>query len=170
MENQYIELAKKLKKLAETGVGGERYNAQKQLDRVMEKHGITKEQLEDDVKVDVVFKIRRHQKRLFGQVLASVIGMNAPAFSYRKAPCTIFVSMTKVQEAEVRAKFGFYWRAWQDQQELFMRAFIMKNNLYPADGQVRSSDQLTAKEMAETLEAFRIASGLPVAEYFKPIK
>lgn len=44
---KYIELAKKLKELADRGTGGEKVNAEQQLTRLMEKHGITLEDIED---------------------------------------------------------------------------------------------------------------------------
>ena len=47
MKNEkYLELARKLKALADKGIDGEKYNAQKQLDKIMKKYGIRMEDLE----------------------------------------------------------------------------------------------------------------------------
>ncbi len=55
---KYIILAKKLKAMAERGESGERYNAQRQLDRIMQKHGITKEELDDALQSITLFSNR----------------------------------------------------------------------------------------------------------------
>ena len=42
-----VELVKKLRALAENGCGGEKINAQKKLDELMAKYGITDDELDD---------------------------------------------------------------------------------------------------------------------------
>lgn len=168
--NEYIELAKKLKALAERGEGGEKYNAQKKLDRVMEKYGITKEMLEEDTLYQITFKIKATQRRMFMQILASIVGMGFEVIRSRRKPTLCIIQLTKLQEAELRAKFGFYWRAWELQQEIFMEAFIMKNDLYPKDGPVASMEELTVEQMAKTRKAFMASQTIERASYRKPIK
>ncbi len=67
---------KKLLALAERGVGGEKENAQRMLDKLLELEGLTLDDICEDVKTDVWFRYKPgpHNKQLLIQTLRSVIG------------------------------------------------------------------------------------------------
>ena len=54
-----IELAKKLKALADKGIGGEKSNAEAMLNNLMKKHNITIEEIEGEKLMDFFFKIEK---------------------------------------------------------------------------------------------------------------
>ncbi len=64
--DKYIELAKKLKAHADRGFDGEKINAEKMLNRLLEKHGITIEDIEQDKKSDYFFNLNTIDSRLWG--------------------------------------------------------------------------------------------------------
>jgi hypothetical protein len=167
--NQYIELAKKLKRLAERGEGGERYNAQRQLDRIMAKHDISKEDLEEDVLHMVKFKVTKDQFDLFVQVARSLVNDDRPLRRMKKKPSIIFAEITKLEEAEIRGKWGFYWRVYQEQRNIFYRAFIMKHQIFNPNSKGKNVEDLTPKERREAMAAMRVSMTLDGAVYHKPL-
>ena len=54
--SKYIELAKKLKALADRGIGGEKINAEKMLNALMKKHKISIEDIEGEKQEDCNLK------------------------------------------------------------------------------------------------------------------
>lgn len=165
--NEYIELAKKLKRLAEGGSGGEKYNAQRQLDRIMVKHGITRGDLEEDSLWEIKFKIPKSDEQLFVQVVVSVAS-KAPG---RKVSRTVFsIQMTKLQEAEIRAKFSFYQRVYKEQLELFKHAFFIKNRIFDINMEPRDPDSLSAEEKVQLMKILELSQSIERSEYHKPLK
>lgn len=165
--NEYIELAKKLKRLADGGAGGEKYNAQRQLDRIMAKHGITKGDLEEDSLWEIEFKVPQSDGDLLVQVSMSVVG-KAPG---RKVSRTKYViQMTKLQEAEIRAKFSFYQRVYKDQLKLFYHAFIIKNGIFDKTMEPRDPESLTPEERIQIAKILELSQSIERSEYHKPLK
>ena len=67
------ELLRKLRALAERGVGGERQNAQKKLDELIKKYNISDEELEDEVAELYHFKYRgKRESALLVQIMYKV--------------------------------------------------------------------------------------------------
>src|SRR2546421_4978458 len=130
---KYIELAKKLKVMAERGEGGEKYNAKRHLDIIMQKYGISKEELDDELLRVITFTCSKRQHALLAQIAVSVTGRNRKWKSDKGKKTMVIGEVTKLEEAEIRAKFNFYWKEWEKKQGVFLQAFIQKNQLYPKD-------------------------------------
>lgn len=78
-----LELLKKLKALADNGVGGERENAQAMLDKLLAKYDISAEALSDDEVSDHGFTYHSDfERRLLSQLRAK-IATNRDAFRYK---------------------------------------------------------------------------------------
>lgn len=159
VNTQYVELALKLKALADRGVGGERYNAQKQLDRIMKRYGITMEMLQDDTRVLVGFKVVRARYTLFLRIGMMVTGMKRTWFKRQRKPSYLYVEVTRAEEAEIRAKYNFYSRVWEEELDIFFHAFAHKNGLYPTD-----IDEDTLRGMQSSLDRVKAAKILMMAD------
>lgn len=130
---KYVELAKKLKALADkSSFEGERHTAQLQLDKVMKKYNITKEELEENRLERIEFKVPRNKQKLMSHIIMSVVGLERWLAKHRRKS-VVYSEVTKAEEAEIRAKFNFFTRAFDDELELFYDAFIIKNNIVPKD-------------------------------------
>ncbi len=155
-DNKILDLAKKLKALADQGVDGEKENAAAMLQRLMEKHGITLESISDEVKRKRYFDIKTTQQKFFQQVASSVIG---GGFSYFVSPTSkrrIGIELTDAQYIEIDAKFEFYIKAYEKDLDIFYRAFIHRNRLTakPTENDTRPGHKMSEDDL-KVLEMMR---------------
>ena len=134
MEDKFLQLAKKLKALADQGVGGEKENAAAKLTAFMEKHGITMDQLGEDKRERSPFRVTKDQHKLFFQVAASVIGMRATTYWVIPGKRNLVkLETTKSEAIEIELKFRHYWKAYTDELKIFYSAFIQRNRIFSID-------------------------------------
>lgn len=170
MAKKYIDLAKKLHALASGGVYGEKENAQKALDNLMAKHGITKEQLEENLKNWVSFKVPLAYQQLFFQVAMSIIGDRGVVYRQHVTRHTIlFLEVTVAEQIEIQGKFDFYQSALAQEQKALLQAFIMKHNLYNIDSKGKTMDELSMEELAAIAKAANLARGMDKHQYHKAL-
>ncbi len=86
MNDKYIKLAKKLKALTEQGEGGEKYNAQKKLQSLMKRYDITDDDINEDRRNAVKFRLRKEQVQLFFQIYITVVGWGRDLRRWKKPP------------------------------------------------------------------------------------
>lgn len=80
IDEKKIELIKKLQRLAERGVGGEKEGAQKKLQQLMKKYDIEESDLSDDKLEDHEWKYHNDfELRLLKQTIYKVLGMDMSA-------------------------------------------------------------------------------------------
>lgn len=146
-----VELIKKLRALAENGCGGEKINAQKKLDELMAKYGITDDDLEDEEVQECFFEIHGdRERRLLAQIMYKVlnekrachaVGNRATGRVIRtKAAC----SATKAQKIEIEMLFDFYKRLYKKEEEFFFDTFIQKHELF---GELKDGEE--GQEMSD---------------------
>lgn len=166
----YLELAKKLQALAGGGVHGEKENAQKALDALMQKHGITKEELEENKTDWHEFKVGKQYQKLFFQVAMATIGNRGATYrQHRHNQNVIFLEVSIAEQIEIQGKYEFYWHAFKTEQETLLRAFIMRHNLYNIDDDGKTADELTMEELAAAAKAANLARGMEKHEYHKAL-
>lgn len=160
-----IDLLRKIKALADKGVGGEKETAQERLQFLMKKHGISYDDISDTVRKTFKIRLRKEDFRLFNQILGNVCG-NRTNYEFHRTkyfPTGFFdsyeVKCTDSQWLEVNAKFDFYLKAYKDNLELMYSAFIHKNNLY-VEREGDDDTELTPEEMDRLLKMVAMASGL----------
>lgn len=131
------EKLKGLKALAERGVAGEKESAQKMLDKLMEKYGITERDI--CAKEMEIAWFRYHDDlefRLLNQIIYMVFGdcdvYNKLGTSKRKHK-VLGTYCTAAERLEIELNFEFYKRAMQEELKLFYSAFMYKNGLFPSD-------------------------------------
>src|SRR5947209_1580497 len=169
---KYIDLAIKLKAMAEQGEGGEKYNAQKQLDKIMRKYGISKEELNDELRRTVEFIFPKKQHMLFTQIAVSVTGYNRSWWYDKTKKTTIIGEVTKLEEAEIRAKFNFFWKEWEKKQTVYLVAFIHKNQLFPKGTKEMAPEDienLTEKQRERLQEIIRSMGMINQSMYYVPL-
>src|SRR5205807_50794 len=98
-----------------------------------QKHGISKEELDDELLRVTTFPCSKRQYTLLAQIAISVAGGSRHWKSDKGKRTMVIGEVTKLEEAEIRAKFNFYWKEWEKKQGVFLEAFIQKNSLYPKD-------------------------------------
>lgn len=129
-----IERMKKVLALAKQGEGGERDNAERQLESMLKKYGFTMADIEDTdgelIKVEFHYKTY-FEARLIQQIVANVLGRNELDFRARKGT-RAFMShvMTRAQKIECELYVAIMTPAMNEQLLLAFGAFIQVHKLY----------------------------------------
>ena len=136
----------KILALAESGVGGERENAQALLQRMMARHGITMADLDDQAKTWVEFFCSKGEARdLLIQIVAVVTQVDRVKYRAGRKACDF--ELTQLEAIEVRQLFNLLLPAWRREKRATLKAarlaFLHRNNLLPTPG----PDQTPGKPM-----------------------
>lgn len=133
MDEKNIALMKKLKALADRGVGGEQENARKMLDRLMKKYNVSELDLDDE-------KLARHDfvyhsafdKKLLRQVIYKIAtDRNQFRYTRGKGKRTVLtVECTKSEAVQIGIEYEFYRTLWDEEVVFFLEAFIQKHEIF----------------------------------------
>jgi len=181
MENtKVLILAKKLYELSKRGIGGEKENAIRMLDKVMKEHGISFEDIESEIKKQRDFRYYSNkEKKFLVQVISSVIGKRFGAnhgdlFRGGKKLYKYTVELTDAQFIEVLEKHRFFWKEFQEAQDLFYSAFIQKQKLYskPEEKVDDEEDEkeMTPEEKAKMWKMIQMMGGIKKKSITKQIE
>ena len=158
--DKIIELAQKIKALADRGIGGEKLNAQQQLERIMKKYKLTIEDIEGDKKEFAAFKVNRESCSLFDQVVSTVLGVDFELYTdKRKRNCTILL-VTACEAVQIRIEWEFYSKLYAQELELFYDAFILKNRLYPKNGTAQNLENLTEEQLEKLRRTIALSKSI----------
>lgn len=160
MSEKLIELAKKLRELAQRGIGGEKTNAERLLAKIMSEHGISLESLESVKRYREQFRCKVEHRFLLAQVAYMILGSGAEIYKDRRGPSYMQAECTPAEKLEIEAVFDFYKRAYEADLKIFRKAFMQKNQIFPSDGEIVDIDSLSGKEKELSLKARRMAAGL----------
>jgi hypothetical protein len=136
--SKYIELAKKIKALADKGIDGEKENAAKLLDSLMKKHNISMADLEDEKIEMFYFQIPSYKHDLEYRILHQLVGIFKVKLYGRFTQKVMreynlsgnyMIECSKVVYLEIKAKYDFYCARLEKRLDEFFYAFCMKNNL-----------------------------------------
>lgn len=137
IDEKKIELMKKLQRLAERGVGGEKEGAQKKLQQLMKKYNIEESDLSDDKLEDHEWKYHNDfELRLLKQTIYKVLGKDGlnQMYHYRsgKGKKTIQgVQCTKAQAIQIGIEYEFYCETWKEEHDFFFKCFVQKHKIFP---------------------------------------
>lgn len=165
-ESKALDLARKLKALAERGIGGEKINAQKQLEKILKKHNLSMSTLEEETLVSGYFKITPTLKSLFGQIVASVILGGTSVYGSTRRKGYVYIEATPAQIAEIDMKMNFYGTLYEQESELFRTAFIEANRLFHPDAPHQDPKELIPKEQEKAERILRMAKQVKKATPF----
>ena len=155
-----IELAKKLKALADRGEGGEKYNAQEKLKELLTRTGLTYDDLESEHKTERFFPYKKQYELIMMQCILYVMGKDVNIWDVRNRRTRVCVECSISEEIEIKAMYEFYSRAFQKELKLFQTAFIYKNNLLPPDAGESSgkSDPEEVKKIRSMMDGIEKSS------------
>lgn len=128
-------LLKKIRALAERGVGGEADNAEEILRRLMEKYGVSEDELDEEERRRHDFEYHgKEQEKLLRQVVYKVTGGYAYNLVYRasgrKVKTRLGADCTAAEKVEIEFLFDFYTRLWERERDAFLSAFIQKHKIF----------------------------------------
>lgn len=133
IDEKNMALLKKLKALAEQGVGGEKENAQRKLDELMKKYGVDEADLSDDKLEDHDFRYHnKWEKKILRQVIYKVAtGRREYRYKYGRGSQTTWgCTCTKAEALQIQIEYEFYVSLWEEELEMFSMAFIQKYQIF----------------------------------------
>lgn len=163
---KHIDLARKLKALADRGVGGEKRNAQKILDSLLKKHSISIEEIEGDKIETYYFKASGIYSDLLHQIVKRVNYnlkvWEVPVKAQKKfrVAGNIFTECTAAEYIEIDQMFSVYKKLFKEESDFFFKAFLTANDLLarPPKEQMKTTNDLSPEEYAEWLRTQGMAS------------
>lgn len=115
-------LLKKIRALAEHGVGGEAENAEKLLARMMKKYGISEAELDEETRI-------RHDFTYHGVTGGYTYELVYTA-SGRKVRTQLGADCTPAEKVEIEYLFDFYKRLREKEKDAFLAAYIQKHRIF----------------------------------------
>lgn len=166
--DKIIQLAKKLKALSDKGVGGEKINAEKMLQKIMEKHNLTIEDVEGEKKDFAYYKVNQKQQEIFWQVVSSVIGKHTSYTDKRKRGYFL-LKVTASEAVEIQMKYDFFWKLYQEEFDIWRSAFIARNDIYHPDGNKIDMADLSGEELQKIKRIAEMSQSIKRGELRKQI-
>lgn len=154
------EIIQKLKALSERGVAGEKENATKLLEKLMKKYGITETDLKSKETKVVNVELRTDaEKRICSQILYAYFD-NAPLYRRFGTKISFWTKLTKAEEIEFKYMLSVYIDSFYKEQEIFVKAFIQKNKIFPKNAPTTNLNELSAEEKAKSIKASLMTQGM----------
>lgn len=170
-DKKIIDLLLKLKELAERGEGGEKKNAERMLQLLMQKNGITWDDLQSEEKTEHKIYLNDDQVQFFYQVAASVLG-DVDIYVIkgdRSKAKPRFITCTSAEFIEIESKFEFYWAKLQEDIKTFTSAFVYKNRLYKKPTESDNDREITDEERARLFKVSVMMQGLDRHQFHKQL-
>jgi hypothetical protein len=162
MEEKTKQRIKKLQALAERGVGGEKDTAEKMLQKLLKKNGIsTLAELEEDKVEYFLFSYNgKHEIKLLKQCMYKVLGHSdhTTYFRSRGTRQKIGIYCTKAQKIEIELEFEFYRNVFYEELNNFMSAFIQAQEIFPSDAPLDS--KAIEEYSEEEIRQMQISQGI----------
>jgi len=149
----------KLRARAERGIGGERENAQRKLDAMLERFGISTEEFETDGDVSLHWFTLPKFRKLFLLIAAEVL--DADTLRYRKYGRSVGIECTPAQMVEIEMTYAAYRRSLEREIEELKEAFCLRHGLYkkatrPLDEKYGPDRTINIMRMAERMTQTRL--------------
>lgn len=125
--NKIIELAKKIKALAEKGKGGERNSAKEKLKRICEKYNISESELsKSDITKNYYIVINDSNER---ELLINVCCMilDVPGFKWKEKNNCICIHITQPEYENINSAFEYYRDMYNDYKRYLMQGIISRH-------------------------------------------
>lgn len=168
-----IELAKKLLALTNSNNVNEAKLAFDMLQKLLAKHNMRVEDLEDNERRKCWYDIAMKHKELFFQcVWNTVEDWSGNYYVNRKDRRAVGLMLTKAEELELTAKFDFYVREYDKQLEQFTNAFIHANQIYAKHSPEYKTKPSKRKSMSleDQIRLEQMIGGIRVTPFLKQIE
>lgn len=149
-----IQKAMKLKALLSSDEEGEREAARVLLSNYMAKYEITWEELDDEVEREYLVEFNgQYHVLLLIQLVYKHLG-SGHCYSVYKSESNEPLELLKVRSkpstfVEIQLDWEFYWRKFNEELDLFYRAFVEKNHLFPPDELQKEDDEDDNQDLSE---------------------
>lgn len=173
---KHIELAKKLKALADKGIGGEKINAEKMLSLLLKKHKLIIDDIEGEKTENYFFKIKKGDARLLNQIVKRV---NHNLSLYGEFPAkkvkqlglkgNYMTTCTAFEFIEIESMFDIYQKLYNSELNIFYSAFLKANDLLVKSPDCKSTKDLTHEEYEEWLRINEMASKIKKENFRKQL-
>lgn len=131
---------RKLQALAERGEGGEKVNAQRMLEKLLARHGLSLDDLADELREIRWFPAaNRFDRRLAAQIMAKIGNTDDPGiYSSKQRPKHVGVETTPAEAVEFELHYDTLRKALAEHFDDAFSAFVQANRLFsslPSDDQ-----------------------------------
>lgn len=177
MDNNLKELLKKIASLAENGVDGEKANAQKMLDGMLKKHGIS---IEDVLGERTEYFGLRHTGEYHERLLIQIIKTTNPDLQPKGVKKrehqkiiggNMAIKCTHAEFILIKQKEEHFLSLLKSEMDLFFHAFVTANNLLitPKNGQLKKWEDFTPEEKNEYRRVQKMADATKSKEFQKKL-
>ena len=153
---------RKIKALADgTNFEGERESALDKLRELMERHGISEQDLNHDTISTYDFKYKGERENLLlQQIFYKVMNVREfKTYEYRqrgkKVRNTVGLDCTLVQSVEIKFLFEFYRDLYRKEEQAFYIAFIHKHDIFGGVSDNTESEQVSEEELQKMFQMMR---------------
>lgn len=124
---------RKLFALAERGVGGEKANAQRMLEKLLSRHGLTLDDLNEERRELRWFSApRKHDRKLALQIAGMVTNSTeVSSYTSKQRPRQVGVKLTATEAVSFELYFDVLRKALLEHLDIAYNAFIQVNKLFP---------------------------------------
>lgn len=135
-----LELVRKVKKLADRGVGGEATSAKIKLQKLYEKYNLTDDDFVELQESYNRYFIIRHtfDKKLLSNLICMIL--ETPAFTCGESNNTIRIKLTDDQYNNILQAYEYYQKMFDDYSKYLMQAIISRNAIGFVPKQKQTSD------------------------------
>ena len=125
--NKIIELAKKIKALAEKGKGGERNAAKEKLERICQKYNISESELStsEETKNYYIVINDSNERELLINVCCMIL--DVPGFKWKEKNNCICIHITQPEYENINNAFEYYRDMYNDYKRYLMQGIISRN-------------------------------------------
>ncbi|WP_454255154.1 DUF2786 domain-containing protein [Pseudomonas sp. Marseille-Q8238] len=151
---------RKLQALAERGEGGEKVNAQRMLEKLLARHGITVDDLAEESREIRWFPVgNMFDRKLAAQIMAKIGNTNDPGiYKNKRRPKHVGVETTPAEAIEFELHYDTLRKALAEHFSAAFSAFIQANRVFSS-----LPDDELPKELSERdLRVMAMAAVVPV--------
>ncbi len=125
--NKILELAKKIKALAEKGNGGERNAAKEKLERICQKYNISKSELStsEEAKNYYIVINDSNERELLINVCCMIL--DVPGFKWKEKNNCICIHITQPEYENINSAFEYYRDMYNDYKRYLMQGIISRH-------------------------------------------
>lgn len=151
---------RKLQALAERGEGGEKVNAQRMLEKLLARHGLTMDDLAEEIRKIRWFPVaNRFDRKLAAQIMAKIGNTNDPGiYTNKRRPKHVGVETTPAEAVEFELHYDTLRKALAEHFNDAFSAFIQANRLFSS----LPDDELPEGLSERDLRVMAMAGAVPV--------
>ena len=137
---------RKIKELAQRGVGGEKESALALYEKLKQKYEISEDEIFDELSIHWFRYKTKDDRRLLSQVAYMVTGSTTHYRHTKSKKKEYGVECTELEAAEIKLNYDFFHHEYEIEKNMLWEAFRYKQNLYP------NKDARCYKETSSTME------------------